>query len=71
MGKASPEPIVTQPTVTQPIVTQPTVTQTDEELLGPNRVVFDNVLTDDQCQVLIDLAKVRSGAVLPVVMLCH
>jgi len=43
--------------VGQPNV-EPTVTQTDEELLGPNRVVFDNVLTQHQCQMLIDLAAV-------------
>ena len=54
MGKGSPEP---------------TVTQTDEELLGPNRVVFDNVLTEYQCQVLINLAEVGSRTVSPVVML--
>lgn len=48
---------------------EPTVTQTDEELLGPNRVVFDNVLTENQCQVLINLAEVGSRAVSPVIVL--
>ena len=36
----------------------PKVVQTDDELLGVNRVVFDDVVTDQQCQMLINLAQV-------------
>ena len=39
-------------------VADPKVVQTDDELLGVNRVVFDDVITDHQCRVLIDLAQV-------------
>ena len=36
----------------------PKVVLTDPELKGVNRVVFDDVITDHQCQELIKLAKV-------------
>ena len=37
---------------------EPKVVHTDDDLLGVNRVVFDDVITDHQCQVLINLAQV-------------
>ena len=37
---------------------EPKVIHTDDDLLGVNRVVFDDVITDQQCQVLINLAQV-------------